>query len=690
MHKKRTAWYALRRTLPLHSWKANLEELLECCPKYGIDEVILKVDTECLSHNLPTVEWLKNYQPIMFEIKHELEKIAVVYSLNPWVTTVHCDRGRDLSSRFSERDFMVGHDGVRCKACLAHSSEAWREETAKLWKIYAETGPRVLWVEDDLRTFNHAPILYSGFDANNLEKFSGIIGRKVSREELVMAILHPGKPHPWRKIWFEILRDVVLEACENIVKAVHDINPDISFGLMSSGPANHSLEGRDWYELAGIFSDKFRLKLYSRPPLSNYSEKSLRGLYYSADSIRWTRSMFPRGIIEQAEVENLPFFHYSKSDNFTFLQMALSFALGCQGATLNLFDHLGTPMEYCPSVGKMLADKKNYLNSIAQVSDSDTGKVRGVRLLFSPESSLNKHLPATPSYHDLQCRSDMWSPILQGMGFGITFSEESVTALSGQAIRAFSKPAIEKILYRGVLCDLDAAIALIDMGYSEAIGIEFDRMLSEFNQEPMGAEEFHNPEFGGSENCLMTTIFRFNDTYPEIPTTGVPRLLPGAKTISSLINPDKERVCPCATVCENEFGGRVAVIPYSLNMFRNGIEPAFCNPYRKIMFKKLLNWLAGTVPPLFVDAQDYWTLPFRIDYPDYTIAALFNLNLDAIPESSFELSWERGPVKSITKLSPKGNWEAGKLEYEFQNHILKIVNQKPQKFSEPLFILIKF
>jgi len=88
------AWYALRRTLPTWSFEENLAELVECLPRYGVDEVIVKVDTEEFSHDQPPLAWVEAYQPRLHRVREAMEALGIVYSLNPWITLGHCDRGR--------------------------------------------------------------------------------------------------------------------------------------------------------------------------------------------------------------------------------------------------------------------------------------------------------------------------------------------------------------------------------------------------------------------------------------------------------------------------------------------------------------------------------------------------------------------------------------------------------------------
>ncbi|NMD87640.1 hypothetical protein HF882_13705 [Victivallis vadensis] len=140
---------------------------------------------------------------------------------------------------------MVGHDGSVAKHCACFLSPVWREHIRALWRIYSETRPQVMWVEDDIRTFNHEPVEFGCFCPRHLRLFGERIGRPVEREELVRAILAPGRAHPWRREYLEMQRDIIVENAAFLAKTVHEVSPENSMGLMSSGPRLHCLEGRD-------------------------------------------------------------------------------------------------------------------------------------------------------------------------------------------------------------------------------------------------------------------------------------------------------------------------------------------------------------------------------------------------------------------------------------------------------------
>ncbi|HYD83425.1 MAG TPA: hypothetical protein VEA63_05220, partial [Opitutus sp.] len=118
-------WYALRRTMPPWSFEDNLRELVGVLPRYRVDEVIVKVDTEEFSHGHVPLEWLQRYQPRLHQARDALAEIGVTYSLNPWMTLGHIDRGRDGRKTIPDLQPIVGHDGAVCACCACPISDAW-------------------------------------------------------------------------------------------------------------------------------------------------------------------------------------------------------------------------------------------------------------------------------------------------------------------------------------------------------------------------------------------------------------------------------------------------------------------------------------------------------------------------------------------------------------------------------------
>lgn len=666
LKKDSKAWYSMRRTLPPWRFDELLADLLEFAPKFGIDEVIIKVDTEEFSHGHPTLNWLQEYQKSLFQIKKELNALGITYSLNPWITVGHCDRGRNEALHIPELETAVGHDGKVAKHCSCFLSPKWREYETKLWAIYAETEPHIMWVEDDIRTFNHEPVSFGCFCELHMAKFSERVGKKVNREELVSAMLRPGTPHPWREEYLLMQQEIMIETAEFLAKIVHQVSPKTHMGLMSSGPRQHALEGRDWQKFAKALAGGNTL--YSRPPMGNYYEDSLRGFYYSQDSIKITRHVLPVGCIEQTEVENVPFSRYSKSVQFTFLETALSFAYGSHGVTLNLFDHVGTPMSEEAHFGWKLAENKPFLNALATATSGE-GRFHGVQVIHHQNASMSKELPINATYQDLSEDGLNLVQALESHGIPTTYDKSQVVALSGQTVRSLSDDEINEFLHGGLFLDGVAAKILVERGFGAEIGLE-SVSASKHRRDldwVISAEEFHNPKFGGVARKYLTVTLPFLGSDGEFcalqPTAR-------AEIVSSLVNPDTVRVAPAMVACENSFGGRV--VTHLLN-YEKSFGVSYCHPFRRAELHGVIDYLSTGCAEVKFECDGAYALAWRKSANEKTILGCFNFNLDDWTKGVFTLSWSKDLPK-VERLSNSGVWvgDSNLIAQKLSEEILQI------------------
>jgi hypothetical protein len=680
MAEKNHAWYALRRTLPTWSFEENLRELIEFLPRYQVDEIIVKVDTEEFSHGQPPLDWVREYQPKLFSIKTAMEKLGIVYSLNPWITQGHADRGRDDRQRFPGLQTMVGHDGAEAHSCACPLSSVWRENIGKVWTLYAETKPHIMWVEDDIRSFNHSPVTYGCFCPLHMKRFSDRMGKTVSREELVAAILAPGNPHPWRKEYLDMQSEIMNDTASFLAKTVHATSPDTCMGRMSSGPREHCLEGRHWHAFAEALANG--RQLYSRPPTGVYSENSLRENYYAHDSIKLTRHCLPAGVIEQSEVDNWTFSQYSKSVNFTFLQMAISYAYGCSGITLNLFDHCGTPMERTPEFGRLLSENKAFLNSLAAKAQVK-GRFRGVKLLRHEKAAYAKILAENASYGVLAEDGYCCCEKLEAHGIPTVYDDENVIVATGQNISAFSDTEIKDFLKKGVFLDAAAAKTLFDRGFGKLIGLKnISHPINIDELGELGAEEFFNEKFGGAEKKFLTMTIRGADG--KRPSLSLIEPTGDIQEISRLVDSDARRQHISMYAFENELGGRVIV---SCLDFATASGQSFNHPFRVEQLQGTVRWLSRDTVPIIVEGDGAYPLAFRKDCDDFTLIGMFNLSLDPWPSARFTLSDDRD-FTTVMILDRSGQWLAAGKDVEVTRVNDKTVIEvfREISFDKPLFL----
>ena len=680
------AWYALRRTLVPWDFDNQLEDLIKNAKEFKIDEVILVIDTEEFSHGHPSIQWVDDYQKKLFRAKARLKKEGIVYSLNPWVTVGHNDRGRDVRKDFPGASMMTGHRGEKAKAQFCPLDKVWREYIEYIWGKYAETGPHVIWVDDDIRTFNHEPVDYGCFCSEHLRLFSERLGEKISREELIDAIFKPGEPHPWRKEWLNLQREVMLDTLGFIRKTVQSISPDTRMGLMSSGPENHVMDGRDWEKTGKVFAGDN--PLYSRAPLGNYWEASLRGFYYTARQIRATRACIPADAVEQGEVENWWFSAYSKSVSFTETQIGINLLLGSDGLTLNLFDHLGGLLGDYRSFGNMLSERKPFFNAIAQRC---RGKAPcgGFGILHHDDNAMYRKLKNNSADNPMTLAEDghYWDSFLESLGFSTTWDkyENNVYAVSSQVLRAFGDNEILKLLSGGLLLDLGALEVIKERGFEEYTGVILKDIIPRNSWKNLAAEEWHNTDSGGSAGRYISMTFPFLATSPDI---GLSEAQKDTEVISRLVNIEREEIAPFLTVCKNNLGGIVAVFPVRLEAEHG----ALLNPVRKKQFSVLADILYKGKTPLEVTAGEsgVYPLPVLRDFDNYTIAAAYNLSLDSWENVQFNLYSGGRSAERIEILNEEGVWIAAEPEIHKEREKLIITINKPVPSLMPVILYIRW
>ena len=221
----------------------SLSQFVQCAQ---IDDVAVFANVEELNTGHMTFEEQDRYLALMRRVQQRLSPFNVTMSVNQWHSVMHADLGK----RFREEDGfrpMVDIDGRESDLCVCPLSEAWQAYIGELYARYAALSPFLLWVEDDFRLHNHAPLHWGGcFCEEHMRLYSERAGKTLSREEFVRGILAPGEVHPYRKIWLDVSFETMRKAAEAIERAVHRENPTARIGLMSSDPHIHAAEGRRW------------------------------------------------------------------------------------------------------------------------------------------------------------------------------------------------------------------------------------------------------------------------------------------------------------------------------------------------------------------------------------------------------------------------------------------------------------
>lgn len=459
---------------PLHNAEEEIKSLCEFAPAMLADDVMIF----CNVQELNTGHTTKTEQDLYIRLIRDVRKAlpdSISISINPWHSLMHMDQGKRLKPG---QDFRLMRDvnGLEATLSVCPACENWRTYIAELYERYAKTQPFCIWVEDDFRFHNHAPLSWGGcFCEEHMRRFSQAAGKDLSIDEFISDLLEPGRPHPYRKVWLDSCRRDLLEAARTIGQAVRSVSEDIRTGLMSSLPQVHAAEGRDWHGILRNLSGKN--PPVSRPHLPAYSEIAPSRYMLAFNQITMlNRAFLPEDTEIYPELENFPYSLYTKSLRFTRFQLLSSLPLSLHGMTIDLFDLNGSGINRTEKWEFMLSELKPLLNALQTRRVFRAQKI-GVKLLVSPDSSYTLHTFEGKSMEELYPQETLFAGLMGAFGISFCYCTDAkvkgeILACGGQVLRNFSQQQILSLFeHNFVLLDGEAAATLYDLGLGKLAGL---------------------------------------------------------------------------------------------------------------------------------------------------------------------------------------------------------------------------
>ncbi|MEV5607333.1 hypothetical protein [Streptomyces sp. NPDC052225] len=536
------ARYHLRfQIAPGHEAERHATELALFCGQTGVEEVVLLLAAEEFHTGHPTAAEEKILYESLSLTATTLRDAGTTVSLNPWVTTGHADRGRRDRHGFAP---MVAPDGTAARAQASFACPRWRSWLTAHYSRFAPLGFRVLWLEDDFRYHNHAPLTWGGgFEPLMLERFARLAGEHVTREQLVSAVTAPGAPHPWRALLQQTWRDAQLEVAALVAACVDQHSQGRSrLGLMSSVPGAHSVEGRDWARLFDALS--IGGEAVQRPHFAPYSDAPARALSSGIWLLEEQRAMRPAHVRSEPEIENWPHTAWSKSDTQTWSEMVAAQLSGPDALLLNLHPtHSGRAGRH-PRIADLLRRARPALDLV----HSRTARTRGtagVSLVVRPDAAAHTRTHRSGHIDDLTLHTAPYADFLLRNGIPVTAEHAPTAALFGPTAHAVDDDDLHRLLAGGLLLDGTAAHILTRRGYAPLIGVT--------------AAELVDREHG---SYAYETTPDEDHLYSVNTQPALAHLQPHPDTalLTTIHTPDGHTWGTGRTLHTNRLGGRVAVL----------------------------------------------------------------------------------------------------------------------------------
>ncbi len=579
------------------------ESLLAFIPAARVDDVMVFVNVEELNTGHFDAEEQTVYLDLMTRLKPLLSERGVTLSVNHWHSLMHADLGKRFRA---DQDFraMVDCNGRAAALCVCPSDKTWQRYIASVYARYAALSPDTVWVEDDFRFHNHDPLFWGGcFCAEHMRVFSERAGlpegETLSREEFLDGVLQAGTPHPYRKIWLDVCRESLESAASAIADAVHEIDPAVKIGLMSSVPYIHAAEGRDWARLLSILAGEN--KPVSRIHLPAYQEKAPWEYLMAFHMVSMhNRAFLPAETEVYPELENYPYSRFSKSRRFTRFQLLSALALNVSGMTLDLFDLNGRGIIFADGYQDMLSDTKGYLNRLNGMGVFSLPR-RGVCVLTSQDAAYYLQTREGQSMEELYPHEVFWAGLLPAMGVPFYYGTEieqarGVAAISGQYLRSLSREAIERLFRDNfLLLNGDALETLFDLGLGALAGVKNVCWMAQNSGAYAYEQVVNGKRYTSVDNARASAIISASDALSV-------EYLPDAEKTAYTAFYDSFRRTSAAG--ETVINNRVFVYPFGRFVSPQDIPPMLRNDVRQQVLQDALLSSGRLDAPMVLDSPD--------------------------------------------------------------------------------------
>ena len=616
----RRARYHLRYQIhPGEERAATLREaetLAKACEDLEIAEVVLLLGAEDVHDGHLTGAAEDRWFDTAAEVSGVLRACGLEVSLNPWVTVGHADRGRLDRLGFAP---MVSPTGRLAQAQASFACPRWRAWLAGHYGRFAGLGFRVLWLEDDFRYHNHAPLDWGGgFEPLMLTRLSELTGEVVTRQRAVASLTQPGPPHPWRALLQQVWRTAQLEAAEVVRTEVERRSGGrAQLGLMSSRLDMHAVEGRDWRALFEALAIGGRA--VHRPHFAWYSDIPGRELSGQLWLLEGQRVLRPPGVTSEPEIENWPYTAWAKSDLQTWSELTSAQFAGSDALLINAYPNQERRVvERYPRVGELLRRSRPALDWIAARYPREFESL-GVGLPFRPDAAAHVHAHGG-DLAELLVDPTPAADFLLRNGVPVTAGPAPVQAVFGVLAWAFDEHEVRALLSGGLLLDGVAAEVLCRRGFGPLLGVYVPELVAREQRSwpgPYAWELVTDPALSAEIDLEHTRL-----SVNVQPALARLEPLRGAEVWSEVQAADGTRWGAGRTAFRNELGGRVAVLAATAPDELPGGDEA------RALLHRTVRYLEGAAPRLPLVSGGPHLMPLWAQHAGTTRLAIANGSAD--------------------------------------------------------------
>jgi len=425
-------------------------------------------------YGFPKYETVRDAVENMKEVKKLFVEAGIKVSLQISNTLGH-SAGHMNSEDFSGLVFdgtpverMVGEYGETSYGCYCPNGEYFRNYIYETTKMYAEIDPVCVWVDDDLRIYNHAPVNHGCFCDDCISRFNKKMGTSYTRESLVRE-MNRGDVAV-REAYIEHNRESINGLASIISKAIHEVAPGARMAYQSS--RTNSYLGKDFNCIFdAMYEESGKKPVGYRPGGGFYEDSAPRGMLSKALHLDCAIAVVPDYVEDICpEIECLPDVYFGKSLEGTAKEISLYLAYGCNCISVASPNHGTENEDYNMRLMEWFAKYGAFWQKL--VEHNGRSKCSGVGIYLSPESYKRPISDDEPDFAWDRIRFAFENTGLMEIGIPVTnnFAACPVIQLYEEAAKGISGNEIKELVKKPVVCSAKALEILCNRGYAKYFG----------------------------------------------------------------------------------------------------------------------------------------------------------------------------------------------------------------------------
>lgn len=427
-------------------------------------------------YGFPPLDVHKEHSLKLKKYSEKFKKIGVSVSLQLSNSIGHGQymSSKDCTGLIFENSLvrtMVGPDGTVSPYCFCWRGEYFKKYLLKELEYYVEVlKPECLWIDDDFRAVNHAPVDFGCFCDDCIKAFNDKYKYSFSRGELTNEILYG--EITVREKWIDFIRGSMYELMYEMAKVVHEVSANTNFGLQQGIFGAYTGFGNGF--IYDAMKDATGLIPLSRPGEGAYDDHNPNAFIEKATILNWQNACLPDYVKRKCpEIENLPFCAFGKSPAGTAFETSYYFANGNTDMTYSMMMSMREPIEWHEQEFKLFEEHRPYWEKLSKYN-KDSYQA-GMQFFVSKESHKRK-LSEDEDFFDLKNEHFNEALLWTRDAFPIAYDkkDETVFLLHPECAKAMSNEEINYLMGKNVVTDGETISLLSQKGFD--FGIEANEL----------------------------------------------------------------------------------------------------------------------------------------------------------------------------------------------------------------------